>query len=49
MPDSTTPAEGAPTADTSALSFEDNRLLPALFGQHDRYLARIEQRLGVSL
>jgi phosphate starvation-inducible PhoH-like protein len=29
--------------------FEDNRLLPLLFGEHDRNLARIEQQLGVSL
>lgn len=29
--------------------FEDNSVLPALFGQHDRYLARIEQRLQVRL
>ena len=31
------------------LEFEDNSLLPLLFGEHDRHLARIEQRLGVSL
>jgi phosphate starvation-inducible PhoH-like protein len=31
------------------VDFEDNRLLPALFGEHDRNLARIEQRLGVAL
>jgi len=31
------------------IEFEDNRLLPSVFGEHDRYLARIEQRLGVSL
>ncbi|MBI3707627.1 MAG: PhoH family protein [Proteobacteria bacterium] len=31
------------------LQFDDNRLLPLLFGEHDRHLARIEQRLGVSL
>ncbi len=29
--------------------FEDNALLPALFGEHDQNLARIEQRLGASL
>ena len=29
------------------LSFDDNSLLPALFGEHDRHLARIEQQLGV--
>ena len=31
------------------VEFEDNRLLPAVFGEHGRNLARIEQRLGVSL
>lgn len=31
------------------IEFEDNRLLPLVFGEHDRHLARIEQRLGVSL
>jgi phosphate starvation-inducible PhoH-like protein len=31
------------------LQFDDNALLPLLFGEHDRNLARIEQQLGVSL
>ena len=31
------------------MDFEDNRLLTELFGEHDRHLARIEQKLGVSL
>jgi phosphate starvation-inducible PhoH-like protein len=31
------------------LQFDDNRLLPMLYGEHDRYLALIESRLGVSL
>jgi phosphate starvation-inducible PhoH-like protein len=31
------------------LQFDDNTLLPLLFGEHDRHLARIEQRLGVQL
>jgi len=31
------------------LQFDDNRLLPMLFGEHDQHLARIEQELGVSL
>ena len=31
------------------VDFEDNSLLVPLFGEHDRHLARIEQRLGVSL
>jgi len=39
------PAETSPVQ----IEFDDNRLLPALFGEHDRHLARIEQQLGVSL
>ena len=31
------------------LDFDDNRLLPLLYGAHDKHLAQIEQRLGVSL
>jgi phosphate starvation-inducible PhoH-like protein len=31
------------------LDFEDNRLLPLLYGEHDKFLAQIEQRAGVSL
>ncbi|MSP67743.1 MAG: phosphate starvation-inducible protein PhoH [Alphaproteobacteria bacterium] len=31
------------------LEFDDNTLLPGLYGQHDRHLARIEQQLDVSL
>ncbi len=31
------------------IKFEDNDLLPLLYGQFDRNLARIEQQLGVSL
>lgn len=31
------------------LSFDDNRLLPLLYGEHDRHLARIETQLGVRL
>jgi phosphate starvation-inducible PhoH-like protein len=31
------------------LQFEDNRLLPSLYGEHDRNLARIETQLGVSM
>ena len=31
------------------LRFDDNSLLPMLFGEHDRNLARIEKALGVSL
>lgn len=39
----------APIAAPIHLQFEDNRLLPQLFGQHDQNLARIEQELGVSM
>ena len=31
------------------VDFDDNRLLAPLFGEHDKNLARIEQKLGVSL
>jgi phosphate starvation-inducible PhoH-like protein len=31
----------------TVLDFEDNRLLTALFGEHDANLARIEQKLGI--
>jgi phosphate starvation-inducible protein PhoH len=36
-------------ADKIVLSFEDNSLLPGLFGAHDEFLARIEQTLGANL
>ena len=31
------------------VTFDDNTLLPALFGRHDENLARVEQALGVAL
>jgi phosphate starvation-inducible protein PhoH and related proteins len=31
------------------MQFEDNKLLPMLFGERDQYLERIERRLGVSV
>ena len=31
------------------LQFDDNRLLPLLFGEHEQHLAKIERELGVSL
>jgi phosphate starvation-inducible protein PhoH and related proteins len=34
---------------TLTLSFDDNRLLPRVFGEHDEYLALIEHRLGVAI
>jgi phosphate starvation-inducible protein PhoH and related proteins len=35
--------------ETFTLSFDDNRLLPTLFGQHDEHLALIERQLGVAI
>ena len=32
-----------------SLEFDDNRLLPALYGDFDRNLARVEQLLGVTV
>src|SRR5690606_37740268 len=31
------------------LEFDDNKLLPALYGEHDRNLARLEQALQVAI
>ena len=45
--DSRTPA--IPASKAVALHFGDNALLPLLLGDHDRYLVRIEQGLGVRL
>ncbi len=42
-------AAGAGAAATLIVDFADNRLLAALFGEHDRHLARIEQGLSVRL
>jgi phosphate starvation-inducible protein PhoH and related proteins len=36
-------------ARTVTLQFDDNALLPLLYGEHDRHLAQIEQRAGVRL
>tara|TARA_E500000331_G_C17174752_1_gene677760 strand:- start:120 stop:1136 length:1017 start_codon:yes stop_codon:yes gene_type:complete len=38
--------ENAPSL---SLEFDDNRLLPALYGDFDRHLARVEQLLGVTV
>jgi len=38
-----------PAERSVTLEFGDNALVPLLFGEHDRHLARIEQRLGVRL
>jgi phosphate starvation-inducible PhoH-like protein len=35
--------------DNTTLVFDDNRLLAALFGEHDEHLALIEHRLGVAI
>ena len=43
------PAPAANAGKPIQLRFEDNALLPLLFGEHDQNLARIEQTLGVSL
>ncbi len=43
------PALAGRMANPLSLKFEDNSLLPALYGEHDRNLARIEQLLGVSI
>ena len=40
------PSSGEPQVQ---LQFDDNSLLPLLFGEHDQYLARIEQQLGITL
>ena len=44
-PEATSGAAGEPLD----LEFDDNSLLPMLYGQHDQNLARIEQLLGVSV
>jgi len=39
-----------PTIDSPTfLQFEDNKLLPLLYGEHDQHLTRIERQLGVAL
>jgi phosphate starvation-inducible PhoH-like protein len=43
------PAPSSPEQRSITLQFDDNLLLPLLYGEHDRHLARIEQRLGVRL
>lgn len=45
MPPTPAGSAGAPIF----LQFDDNRLLPELFGEHDKHLVRIEQSVGVSL
>jgi len=42
---------GPPSSESRSvtLQFEDNALLPLLYGEHDKHLARIESRCGVRL
>jgi phosphate starvation-inducible PhoH-like protein len=47
-PPSRTP-EAARAVESLHMTFDDNSLLPALFGRHDEHLARIEQALSVAL
>jgi phosphate starvation-inducible PhoH-like protein len=39
----------APGADSVQMQFDDNMLLPMLFGEQDQHLERIERQLGVSI
>ena len=34
--------------DSVCISFEDNHLLPLLFGEQDKFIDRIDQELGVT-
>jgi phosphate starvation-inducible protein PhoH and related proteins len=40
---------GGPAAGRAQLEFDDNLLLPSLYGERDQHLDRIERQLGVSL
>ncbi len=42
-------APDVPASRTVTLQFDDNALLPLLYGEHDRHLARIEVRLGIRI
>jgi phosphate starvation-inducible protein PhoH and related proteins len=42
-------AAAAPAEGRTQLEFDDNLLLPALYGERDQHLDRIERQLGVSL
>ena len=48
-PASETLHAGDPRPASLTLTFDDNRLLSAVFGEHDEHLALIEDRLGVDL
>ena len=43
------PVQGVPAEAGAQMRFDDNTLLPLLFGDHDRHLVRIEHALGVVL
>lgn len=43
------PQANSNDSDGIRVQFDDNRLLPLLYGEHDKHLAQIENRLGVSL
>ncbi len=45
----TKPAENSKKDKVTIVEFDDNHLLAQLVGEHDRYLARIEQALDVSV
>lgn len=40
---------GSASRQPLVLRFDDNRLLPALFGVHDKHLVMLEERLGVTV
>ncbi len=40
---------GETAGPANLISFDDNRLLPLLFGEHDKFLVRIEESLGIAL
>ncbi|HTV45104.1 MAG TPA: PhoH family protein [Stellaceae bacterium] len=40
---------GDPGRERAQLEFDDNLLLPSLYGERDRYLDQVERQLGVSL
>jgi phosphate starvation-inducible protein PhoH and related proteins len=42
-------SEGRTSEAPATISFDDNAVLPVLFGQHDAHLVRIERQLGVTL
>src|SRR5690349_15223676 len=42
-------AASDPAGDRAQLEFDDNLLLPQLYGERDQHLDRIERQLGVSL